>query len=70
MKRPFDKKRGLVLDQNLDMGAGDFETMMDDQHGEPAIRLSFADQARFAAETIRRIHANGRLGNMVYGGGR
>lgn len=26
------------------------------------VRLSFADQARFAAETIRRLNANGRLG--------
>lgn len=178
---PVDEKRGLVLDQNLDMVAGDFATMMDDQNGEPAIkrvlgrkdelenkydraaaeyyenyrytwlevlavkagvgmkcrdlltgeelflmetsfstgnvkgmtvcagiapmgnvylvlgvihpanfenpatilkivlthlglptelpiRLSFADQARFAAETIRRIHANGRFNAIAYGG--
>ena len=36
---------------------------------ELPIRLSFADQARFAAETIRRIHANGRFDNIDYGGG-
>ena len=35
---------------------------------EAPIRLSFADQARFAAETIRRIHANGRFGTIEYGG--
>ena len=29
------------------------------------VRLSFADQARFAAETIRRLNANGRLGRPV-----
>ena len=34
---------------------------------EPPIRLSFADQARFAAETIRRINANGRFGTIAYG---
>ena len=33
-----------------------------------AIRLSFADQARFAAETIRRINANGRFNTIDYGG--
>ena len=32
----------------------------------PPIRLSFADQARFAAETIRRLDANGRFGTIVY----
>lgn len=32
------------------------------------IRLSFADQARFAAETIRRINANGKFGGICYGG--
>ena len=36
---------------------------------ELPIRFSFADQARFAAETIRRIHANGRFDNIDYGGG-
>ena len=35
---------------------------------EPPIRLSFADQARFAAETIRRINANGKFGEILYGG--
>ena len=35
---------------------------------EAPIRLSFADQARFAAETIRRIHANGRFNTIAYGG--
>ena len=35
---------------------------------EPPIRLSFADQARFAAETIRRINANGKFGEIFYGG--
>ena len=34
---------------------------------EPPIRLSFSDQARLAAETIRRINANGKFGSMVYG---
>lgn len=29
------------------------------------VRLSFSDQARFAAETIRRIAANGRFNNVV-----
>ena len=33
---------------------------------EPPIRLSFSDQARFAAETIRRINANGRFGTIAY----
>lgn len=32
------------------------------------IRLNAADQARFAAETIRRIHANGNFGSVRYGG--
>ena len=32
------------------------------------IRLSFPDQARFAAETIRRIHTIGRYSNIKYGG--
>lgn len=35
---------------------------------EPPIRLSFADQARFAAETIRRIAANGKFDTIAYGG--
>ena len=34
---------------------------------ELPIRLSFADQARFAAETIRRIDANGKFANVVMG---
>lgn len=34
----IDEKSGLILDPNLDMVAGDFATMMDDQHGEPAIK--------------------------------
>ena len=34
---------------------------------ELPIKLSFADQARFAAETIRRIYANGRFDRIVYG---
>jgi hypothetical protein len=34
---------------------------------ELPIRLSFADQARFAAETIRRINANGWFGRMNFG---
>jgi len=34
---------------------------------EPPIHLSFADQARFAAETIRRINANGKFANIVMG---
>ena len=33
-----DEKSGHILDSNLDMVAGDFATMMDDQHGEPAIK--------------------------------
>ena len=32
------------------------------------IKLSFTDQARFAAETIRRIDANGHFDKFVYGG--
>lgn len=36
---------------------------------ERPIELSFSDQARFAAETIRRIFANGRFDTIVYGGG-
>ena len=36
---------------------------------ELPVRLSFADQARFAAETIRRIYANGKFDNVIYGGG-
>lgn len=35
---------------------------------ELPVRLSFADQARFAAETIRRINANGKFGGIYYGG--
>ena len=35
---------------------------------ELPVRLSFADQARFAAETIRRINANGKFGGIFYGG--
>ena len=35
---------------------------------ELPIRLNAADQARFAAETIRRIHANGNFGFVTYGG--
>lgn len=35
---------------------------------ELPIRLGAADQARFAAETIRRIHANGNFGFVCYGG--
>ena len=31
------------------------------------ITLSFADQARFAAETIRRINANGKFSQMIMG---
>ena len=34
---------------------------------ELPVRLSFADQARFAAETIRRLQANGKFGNIMYG---
>ena len=33
---------------------------------ELPIRLSFADQARFAAETIRRLDANGKFGSIHY----
>ena len=32
------------------------------------IQLSFSDQARFAAETIKRIYAIGRYNNIKYGG--
>lgn len=35
---------------------------------ERSIRLNVADQACFAAETIRRIHANGNFGFVSYGG--
>ena len=35
---PVDKKTGLITDANLDMVVGDFASMMDDQHGEPAIK--------------------------------
>ena len=35
---------------------------------ELPIRLSFSDQARFAAETIRRVNANGRFNTIDYGG--
>ena len=35
---PIDEERGCLTDPNLDMVAGDFATMMDDQHGEPAIK--------------------------------
>ena len=34
---------------------------------EIPVRLSFADQARFAAESIRRINANGKFGIIAYG---
>ena len=34
---------------------------------ETPIALSFADQARFAAETIRRINANGKFSQMIMG---
>ncbi len=36
--------------------------------GTSPISLSFADQARFAAVTIRRINATGRFGQVEYGG--
>ncbi len=35
---------------------------------ELPIRLSFSDQARFAAETVRRVNANGKFGTIAYGG--
>lgn len=35
---------------------------------ELPVRLSFADQARFAAETIRRLNASGKFGGIFYGG--
>ena len=35
---PVDEKSGLIRDRNLDMVVGDFAAMMDDQHGEPAIK--------------------------------
>lgn len=35
---------------------------------ELPVRLSFADQARFAAETIKRIHVLGRYSDIKYGG--
>ena len=35
---PVDKKTGRIADAKLDIVAGDFASMMDDQHGEPAIR--------------------------------
>ena len=34
----FDPETGRIADPTLDMVAGDFASMMDDQHGEPAIR--------------------------------
>lgn len=34
---------------------------------ELPVTLSFADQARFAAETVKRINANGRFGSLKYG---
>ena len=34
---------------------------------ELPIKLSFADQARFAAETIRRINANDKFSNIIMG---
>ena len=34
---------------------------------ETPIKLSFAEQARFAAETIRRINANGKFSRVVMG---
>ena len=34
---------------------------------ELPVRISFSDQARFAAETIRRINANGKFGGVFYG---
>lgn len=36
---------------------------------ECPVRLGVADQARFAAETIRRIYANGNFGSVVLGQG-
>ena len=33
---------------------------------ELPVRLSFADQARFAAETVRRLDANGKFGSIHY----
>ena len=35
---PVDKKTGRIADTKLDIVAGDFASMMDDQHGEPAIK--------------------------------
>ena len=34
----MDAKTGALIDPTLDMVAGDFASMMDDQHGEPAIK--------------------------------
>ena len=36
---------------------------------ELPVSLSFSDQARFAAETIRRVNANGKFDGIAYGGG-
>ena len=63
---------------------GDYAVMMNDKLGIPPIKrviadadkftgdipiqLSFSDQARFAAETIRRIHTLGRYSSIKYGG--
>ena len=36
---------------------------------ELPVSLSFSDQASFAAETIRRVNANGKFDGISYGGG-
>lgn len=35
---PVDPNTGLILGRNFDIVAGDFAAMMDDQHGEPALK--------------------------------
>ena len=50
---PVDKKTGLIADANLDMVVGDFASMMDDQHGEPAIKRVLKQKDKLEHELDR-----------------
>lgn len=54
---PVDEERGIVIGQNLDIVAGDFALMMDDQHGEPAIKRVLKRRDRLENEYDRAAAA-------------
>ena len=49
----IDPSTGFVADRNLDMVAGDFAAMMDDQSGEPAIKRILKRKAKLDSELDR-----------------